>query len=288
MQLLNTHERKLAGIARGVRAAIVLPLLFALSLVVIGKPGMAGFTVFGTFAHLVMVDYSTSKAARLAESGTLTVLGAVLVTLGTGASTNLWLAVASAAGAGCLSQFPTEWLAPVRAKVSVLRSALLMRFGRFTKRRSPNFVGKCRIFRSVHGTCGVGGASPKPRPRILGCSRRCSCIGRVAEVARLHLWASAGRDSSGLFVRPHSGGGCWGASMVVLDRSSLHRVHCSLSVQRGGLHGRTGGVYCICSSTLLHPYATAETCWDSPNRRHCHWWRNQLACRLPSTTWALS
>jgi hypothetical protein len=128
MQLLNTHERKLAGIARGVRAAIVLPLLFALSLVVIGKPGMAGFTVFGTFAHLVMVDYSTSKAARLAESGTLTVLGAVLVTLGTGASTNLWLAVASAAGAGCLSQFPTEWLAPVRAKVSVLRSALLMTF----------------------------------------------------------------------------------------------------------------------------------------------------------------
>jgi hypothetical protein len=125
MQLLNTHERKLAGIARGVRAAIVLPLLFALSLVVIGKPGMAGFTVFGTFAHLVMVDYSTSKAARLAESGTWTVLGAVLVTLGTGASTNLWLAVASAAGAGCLSQFPTEWLAPVRAKVSVLRSGPL-------------------------------------------------------------------------------------------------------------------------------------------------------------------
>jgi fusaric acid resistance family protein len=128
MQLLNAHERKLTGLARGVRAAIVLPLLFALSFVVIGQPVMAGFAVFGTFAHLVMVDYSSSKGARLAESGTLTALGAVLVTLGTIASTNLWLAMAGAVTAGLLSRFPAEWPASAQGQVSALRPALLMTF----------------------------------------------------------------------------------------------------------------------------------------------------------------
>ena len=128
MQPLSAHERNLTGLARGIRAATVLPLLFALSLVVIGQPVMAGFSVFGTFAHLVMVDYSPSKSARLAESATLTVLGAVLVTLGTAASTNLWLAVAGAISAGCLTQFPIKWPSLVRANVGALRSALLMAF----------------------------------------------------------------------------------------------------------------------------------------------------------------
>jgi hypothetical protein len=128
MQPLSGYERIFTGLARGIRAAIVLPLLFALSLVVIGQPVMAGFSVFGTFAHLVMVDYSPSKGARLAESATLTVLGAVLLTLGTAASTNLWLAVAGAISAGCLIQFPTKWPSFVRANVGVLRSALLMAF----------------------------------------------------------------------------------------------------------------------------------------------------------------
>jgi fusaric acid resistance family protein len=128
MQLLSRHERNLTGLARGIRAAIVLPLLFALSLGVVGQPVMAGFSVFGTFAHLVMVDYSPSKGARLAESATLTILGAVLLTLGTAASINLWLAVAGAISAGCLAQFPTKWPSFVRANIGALRSALLMVF----------------------------------------------------------------------------------------------------------------------------------------------------------------
>jgi hypothetical protein len=64
MHLLSAHERKLTGLARGIRAAIVMPLLFALSFVVIRQPVMAGFAVFGAFAHLVMVDYNVDAAAR--------------------------------------------------------------------------------------------------------------------------------------------------------------------------------------------------------------------------------
>ena len=43
VQALTHHDRQLAGMARGVRAAVVVPLLFALGLFVIKQPQMAGF-----------------------------------------------------------------------------------------------------------------------------------------------------------------------------------------------------------------------------------------------------
>jgi hypothetical protein len=55
---------------------------------------MAGFSVFGTFAHLVMVNYGAPKGTRAAQAAILTFLGAILVTLGTLASVSTWLAVA--------------------------------------------------------------------------------------------------------------------------------------------------------------------------------------------------
>jgi fusaric acid resistance family protein len=128
MQDLYSHRRTLTGIARGVRAAIVLPPLFAISLITIGQPVMAGYAVFGTFAHLVMVDYSTAKNERLKEAGVLTALGGVLVILGTAASTNLWLAVLGAFGAVLLLQLPINWPAFHRERASVLRPALILSF----------------------------------------------------------------------------------------------------------------------------------------------------------------
>src|SRR5436309_14478281 len=81
MHLLSAHERKLTGLARGIRAAIVMPLLFALSFVVIRQPVMAGFAVFGAFAHLVMVDYNVDAGARSTQAAIVTVLGAILIAL---------------------------------------------------------------------------------------------------------------------------------------------------------------------------------------------------------------
>jgi hypothetical protein len=57
MQATSERERRLTGLARGMRAAIVVPMLFAPALVIVKEPDMAGFAVFGTFAHLVMVNY---------------------------------------------------------------------------------------------------------------------------------------------------------------------------------------------------------------------------------------
>jgi hypothetical protein len=102
----------------------VVPALFALALLVVKEPVMAGFAVFGTFAHLVMVDYSAASGARSAECATLTLLGAIVLIAGTLASEYPWLAVAGAAVAGVLSEWPTF----AKGHVAVIRPALLLAF----------------------------------------------------------------------------------------------------------------------------------------------------------------
>jgi hypothetical protein len=124
VQALTHHDRQLAGMARGGRAAVVVPLLFALGLFVIKQPRMAGFSVFGTFAHLVMVNYARTKTTRAAQAATLTILGAILIALGTLASTNTWLAVAGAFIIG----FLMEWPGVARCQMAVTRTALLLSF----------------------------------------------------------------------------------------------------------------------------------------------------------------
>jgi hypothetical protein len=93
MKALNAHEKSLAGLARSVRAAVVVPLLFAIALLAIKQPEMAGSAVLGTFAHLVLVNYDTAGTARFAQSAMLTLLGAIVISLGTLASASVWLAV---------------------------------------------------------------------------------------------------------------------------------------------------------------------------------------------------
>ncbi len=124
MEALNAHQKRLAGLARAVRAAVVVPSLFALGLFVIKQPEAAGFAVFGTFAHLVMVDYGPAGRARSAQAAMLTLFGALMVSLGTLASANAWLAAGGAIAVGFLTEFPTV----ARSPIAVLRPALLLSF----------------------------------------------------------------------------------------------------------------------------------------------------------------
>jgi hypothetical protein len=124
METLDTSQRRLAGLARSVRAAVVLPSLFALVLFVIRQPEVAGFAIFGTFAHLVMVNYDRAWRARAAESAMLTSLGAIMVSLGTLASANVWLAVSGAIVVGFLTEFSTV----AAGRIAVIRTALLLAF----------------------------------------------------------------------------------------------------------------------------------------------------------------
>jgi hypothetical protein len=124
MKAVNAHKRSLAGLARSVRAAIVVPSLFALALIVFRQPELAGFAVLGTFAHQVLVNYDTAGRVRFVQSAMLTVLGAIMLSLGTLASGNAWLAVSGAVAVGFLSEVP-----PLSSgRIAAIRRALLLAF----------------------------------------------------------------------------------------------------------------------------------------------------------------
>jgi PPE-repeat protein len=124
LNAITAHEKRLATVARSARAAILVPVLFALALLAIKQPEMAGFAVFGTFAHQVLVNYDTAGTARFTQSAMLTLLGAIAVSLGTLASQDDWLAVTGAFGVGVLSELPLL----ASGRIAAIRGALLLSF----------------------------------------------------------------------------------------------------------------------------------------------------------------
>jgi len=85
----------LAALRRALRAALIVPLALAFALFVLRDPQDVIFIVFGCFALLVISDFGGLRPARAAAYLTATLVGAVLVALGTLASANPVLAAAS-------------------------------------------------------------------------------------------------------------------------------------------------------------------------------------------------
>src|SRR5579864_2588381 len=83
-----------AALRRAIRAAIIIPLALAFALFVLHDPQNVIFIVFGCFALLVISDFGGQRPARALAYLTATLVGAVLVTLGTLASANAALAAA--------------------------------------------------------------------------------------------------------------------------------------------------------------------------------------------------
>jgi hypothetical protein len=77
---------------RAVRAAVVMPGLFAFTDVVIGNLQMATFAAFGSFATLVLAGFGGSRRDKLIAHGALAVAGSVLLTIGTAVSSSTVLA----------------------------------------------------------------------------------------------------------------------------------------------------------------------------------------------------
>jgi Fusaric acid resistance protein-like len=69
-----------------------MPAMFALGDVVIDNPMLATFAAFGSFALLLLVDFTGPMRARLQAEAALAVTGAGFVCLGTLASRSAWLA----------------------------------------------------------------------------------------------------------------------------------------------------------------------------------------------------
>ncbi len=92
LEWLRARDRGLAALRRSGRAAIVMPGLFALGDKVMGNAEIATFASFGSFAMLLLVDFTGPMRDRLQAQTALAVAGAALVTLGTLTAGTPWLA----------------------------------------------------------------------------------------------------------------------------------------------------------------------------------------------------
>ncbi len=75
-----------AAALRAVRAAIILPTLFAFADQVVGNLQMATFAAFGSFATLVLAGFGGGRRDKLVAHAALAVAGSVLLTIGTAVS----------------------------------------------------------------------------------------------------------------------------------------------------------------------------------------------------------
>jgi hypothetical protein len=92
LRWLAARDPDLAALRRAVRAAIVMPAMFALGDELIGNPALATFAAFGSFAMLLLVDFGGSMRERLQAQAALALAGCAFVCLGTLASEHVWLA----------------------------------------------------------------------------------------------------------------------------------------------------------------------------------------------------
>jgi uncharacterized membrane protein YccC len=90
----------LSALKSAARAAIVMPAVFAVAFEVIQQPQAATFAALGSFAMLVLVDFSGARRSRFTAYLSLALAGAALVVIGTLCSRNAWLAAAAMAVVG--------------------------------------------------------------------------------------------------------------------------------------------------------------------------------------------
>jgi uncharacterized membrane protein YccC len=94
-----------AAFKSAARAAIVMPAVFGLADKVIGQPQTSVFAAFGSFALLVLVEFTGPPRTRLVAYLGLACVGAAFITLGTLCSRNAWLAAGAMAVVGFATLF---------------------------------------------------------------------------------------------------------------------------------------------------------------------------------------
>ncbi|OLE35493.1 MAG: hypothetical protein AUG48_10465 [Actinobacteria bacterium 13_1_20CM_3_68_9] len=87
------------------RAAIVMPAVFAFADKLIGQPQTSLFAAFGSFALLVLVEFTGPPRTRLAAYLALACVGVAFITLGTLCSRHAWLAAGAMAVVGFATLF---------------------------------------------------------------------------------------------------------------------------------------------------------------------------------------
>jgi uncharacterized membrane protein YccC len=91
---LRARDPEHDALRRALRAAIVVPIAAAVSFAIAGGSQTPLFTMFGSVALLIMVDFPGNRPARALAYCGLGFNGAVLITLGTLVAPHPWLGVA--------------------------------------------------------------------------------------------------------------------------------------------------------------------------------------------------
>ncbi|HEX2283657.1 MAG TPA: FUSC family protein, partial [Mycobacterium sp.] len=94
LERLRARDPEFDALRRAARAGIVLPSAAAISFTVGGGSQTPLFTIFGSVALLILVDFPGNRPARALAYGGLGFNGAVLIVVGTLAAPHPWLSVA--------------------------------------------------------------------------------------------------------------------------------------------------------------------------------------------------
>ena len=97
---LRARDAGFSALRRAGRAAIVMPVLFAVADKVMGNPTLAVFAAFGAVASLLFVDFGGPVSERVAAQASLGLAGAVLVCVGTLSAHAVWLAAVATLAIG--------------------------------------------------------------------------------------------------------------------------------------------------------------------------------------------
>ena len=90
---IRAHDPDLLATKRSVRAAIVMPLIFALAHLLFSNPQVSLFGAFGSFALLLLVDFPGRPRTRLISYVALFLVASCFIALGTVVSTHRVAAV---------------------------------------------------------------------------------------------------------------------------------------------------------------------------------------------------
>ncbi|HEU0194670.1 MAG TPA: hypothetical protein VFQ71_10755, partial [Gaiellales bacterium] len=95
VEWLRLRDPGFSALRRACRAAILMPLLFALGLHPLASTQMALFAAFGALATMMLVDFGGPMHERLQSMAGLAAAGAVMISVGTLTSANAWVAAAA-------------------------------------------------------------------------------------------------------------------------------------------------------------------------------------------------
>jgi hypothetical protein len=153
----------LAALKSAARAAIVIPVVFALADKVIQQPQTSLIAAFGSFAMLVLVEFAGPPQNRFFAYVGLACVGAVFITLGTLCSRNPWLA----AGAMAVVGFGTLFSGVISGYFAAGATGAILTFVLPVTIPAPNSAIPDRLegwgLATVAGICAVMLLWPPPR-----------------------------------------------------------------------------------------------------------------------------